>query len=55
MTESALDKAEVAIVFYPRDDFEPFFRSLPFWGKHLKPAGVEASIEGSMEPMGLMG
>jgi len=51
MTESALDKAEVAIVFSPRADWEPFFRSLPLWGKHFE----QASIEASMEPVGLMG
>jgi len=40
MTESALGGAEVAIVFRPRDDWEPFFRSLPLWGngRILSPA-----------------
>ena len=33
MTESALAHAEVVIVFRPRDDWEPFFKSLPLWGK----------------------
>lgn len=33
MTESSLDNAEVAIVFRPRVDWEPFFRSLPLLGK----------------------
>jgi peptidyl-tRNA hydrolase len=33
MTESGLGGIEVAIVFRPRNDFEPFFKSLPLFGK----------------------
>ena len=33
MTESSLDNAEVAIVFRPRSEWEPFFRSLKLYGK----------------------
>ena len=33
MTESGLGGMEVAIVFRPRDEWEPFFKSLPLWGK----------------------
>ena len=31
MTESALNNQEVAIVFRPRDNFEPFFKSLKLY------------------------
>ncbi len=31
MTESALDNQEIAIVFKPRDNFEPFFKSLKLY------------------------
>ena len=33
MTESSLDNAEVAIVFRPREDWEPFFKGLTLFGK----------------------
>lgn len=33
MTESSLEGAEVAIVFKPRENWEPFFKGLPLWGK----------------------
>ena len=33
MTESGLDGIEVAVVFRPREFWEPFFKGLPLWGK----------------------